>query len=61
MEKTTLGTVLILNAGWDDIGNWKSVWKNSKKDKEGNISKGSIILEDSKIVTLEAKTDLLLE
>ena len=48
MEKTTLGTVLILNAGWDDIGNWKSVWKNSKKDKEGNISKGSIILEDSK-------------
>ncbi len=48
MEKTKLGSVLTLDAGWDDIGNWKSVWKNSKKDKEGNSLKGKIILENSR-------------
>ena len=39
MEKTDLGSVLTLDAGWDDIGSWKSVWKNTKKDKDGNATK----------------------
>ena len=34
MEKTSLGTVLRLNCGWDDIGSWKSVWKNLKIRRE---------------------------
>ena len=40
MEKTNLGTVSNFDAGWDDIGSWKSVWENSKKDKNGNSLKG---------------------
>ena len=36
MEKTNLGFVLALEAGWDDIGSWKSVWENSNKDINGN-------------------------
>lgn len=48
MEKTKLGSVLTLKAGWDDIGSWKSVWKNSKRDKDGNSIKGKIIIEESK-------------
>jgi len=48
MEKTKLGTVFSLNAGWDDIGTWESIWKNSKKDKDGNSSKGKVIIEESK-------------
>ena len=35
MEKTKLGYVMSLKSGWDDIGSWKSVWKNSNKDNEG--------------------------
>ena len=31
MEKTNLGSVLALDAGWSDIGDWKSVWENSKR------------------------------
>ena len=48
MEKTNLGTVFSLDAGWDDIGSWESIWKNSKKDKDGNSSKGKVIIEESK-------------
>ena len=33
MERTKLGSVITLDAGWDDIGNWKSVWKNASKTK----------------------------
>ena len=31
MEKTKSGKVLPLEAGWNDLGSWKSVWENSKK------------------------------
>ena len=37
MEKTISGLFLSLDAGWDDIGSWKSVWENSKKDINGNF------------------------
>ena len=39
MEKTKLGTVIPLESGWSDIGNWNSVWKVSKKDKDSNLYK----------------------
>lgn len=48
MEKTKLGCVLSLQAGWDDIGTWKSVWENSKQDQNSNSFKGKVILNDSK-------------
>ena len=37
MEKTNLGIVLPLNAGWNDIGSWDSVWEISKKDNNENV------------------------
>ena len=33
MEKTNLGTVIPLSCDWKDIGSWKQVWENSKKDE----------------------------
>ena len=47
MEKTSIGSVFTLDAGWEDIGSWKSIWENSKKDKMGNTLKGKVIVEDS--------------
>ncbi len=47
MEKTKQGSVFSLDAGWNDIGSWESVWKNSKKDKEGNVLKGKVVIEES--------------
>ena len=59
MEKTTLGSVLNLKAGWDDIGSWKSVWKNSKKDDMGNTLKGKVIIEDSENCYLRSEDRLI--
>ena len=59
MEKTNLGTVINLNVGWDDIGNWKSVWKHSKQDEFGNSLKGKIILKDSKNCYLRSEERLI--
>ncbi len=43
MEKTSLGTVLPLNAGWSDIGSWDAVWNISKKDSSGNVLRGEVV------------------
>ena len=59
MEKTKLGSVLTLKAGWDDIGSWKSLWKNSKKDDRGNALKGKVIIEDSENCYLRSEDRLI--
>lgn len=48
MEKTDQGVVLPLDAGWSDIGDWSSVWKNSNKDINGNVKRGEIFLRETK-------------
>tara|TARA_B100000900_G_scaffold414904_1_gene442993 strand:- start:32 stop:1468 length:1437 start_codon:yes stop_codon:yes gene_type:complete len=47
MEKTSKGIVLPLDAGWSDIGSWKSVWDLSEKDGFNNVKEGKVLLEDS--------------
>ena len=42
MEKTNKGIVLPLDAGWNDIGSWKSVWETSIKDKKGKYTQGKV-------------------
>ena len=59
MEKTKLGTVLPLNAGWSDIGSWKSLWDISQKDKDGNYINGKIIAEKSRNCYLESEQRLI--
>lgn len=48
MEKTKLGTVLPLDAGWSDVGNWESLWESETKDLNGNVFSGEVISKDSK-------------
>ena len=48
MEKTKLGSVVPLNAGWSDIGTWNSLWESQKKDNEGNLLQGNVLLKDVK-------------
>tara|TARA_A100001388_G_scaffold93228_1_gene67573 strand:+ start:2014 stop:3480 length:1467 start_codon:yes stop_codon:yes gene_type:complete len=59
MEKTNLGIVVKLNAGWDDLGSWDSVWKHSKKDENGNTLKGRAIIKDSKNCYLRSEDRLI--
>ena len=59
LEKTKLGTVLKLDAGWDDLGSWKSVWDNSEKDLNANSLKGKTFIKDVKNSYLRSENRLL--
>ena len=47
MEKTNLGTVVPLDAGWSDIGNWESLWQSEVKDKLGNVKSGKVFTSET--------------
>lgn len=48
MEKTRDAVVVPMDAGWNDIGSWSSLWDISDKDKSGNATSGDVILLDCK-------------
>jgi len=37
-----------LDAGWNDLGSWKSLWSFEEKNKNGNVTYGDVIIEDTK-------------
>ncbi len=45
MEKTEIGSVVPLNTKWTDIGNWKSLWEYEKKNQDGNVIEGKVVLK----------------
>jgi len=46
MEKTTQACMVSLDAGWNDVGSWSSLWDTSnKKDVDGNVCIGDVMLE----------------
>ena len=59
MEKTNKGIVLPLDAEWSDIGSWKSVWDNSKKDINGNVITGNVFSKKTNNCYLLSQNKLL--
>ena len=59
MERTKLGTVLPLDAGWNDVGSWNSLWDTSNKDIDGNVIRGNIITEKTKNCYLRSENRLV--
>ena len=59
MEKTKNGIVLPLDAEWSDIGSWKSVWENSKKDINGNVNNGNVFSKETENCYLLSENKLL--
>ncbi|MFC4701973.1 mannose-1-phosphate guanylyltransferase/mannose-6-phosphate isomerase [Glaciecola siphonariae] len=46
MEKTEQAAMVSLDAGWNDVGSWSSLWDTSNsKDAFGNVSVGDVMLE----------------
>jgi mannose-1-phosphate guanylyltransferase/mannose-6-phosphate isomerase len=48
MEKTTNALVVPLDAGWNDVGSWSSVWQALPQDENGNVQRGDTLLKDCK-------------
>ena len=59
MEKTDKGVVIPLDAGWSDIGSWKSLWESEDKDLFDNVIIGKVINEKSRGCYLNSKNRLL--
>ncbi len=59
MEKTHLGTVLPLKAGWSDVGSWDALWETSDQDIDGNVTRGRVIIQKSKNCYLRSEHRLL--
>lgn len=47
MEKTAKGAVVPLDAGWNDLGTWDSVWESSAKDDRSNCLLGDVVAVNS--------------
>ncbi|MDB2557600.1 mannose-1-phosphate guanylyltransferase/mannose-6-phosphate isomerase [Luminiphilus sp.] len=47
MEKTVDAVVVPMNAGWNDIGSWSSLWDVAEKDDAGNAVTGDAIVVDT--------------
>lgn len=48
MEKTKLGRIVKLNAGWDDVGSWSALYEIGTKDSNENVIKGDAIALNAK-------------
>ena len=68
MEKTIKATMVSLDAGWNDVGAWSSVWQVLPKDAQGNALRGDVIADsatdcyvhaDHRLVTLLGVKDLV--
>lgn len=47
LEKSNKVAVLTIDVGWTDLGSWESIYQISPKNKEGNVTRGNVILQDS--------------
>lgn len=39
------GVVVLMDAGWSDLGSWDAVWEAATKDANGNVAQGRIVFE----------------
>ncbi len=46
MEKTDRAAMLMLDAGWDDVGSWEALWQVGDKNPERNILRGDVLVHD---------------
>jgi len=51
--------VVPLDAGWSDIGAWASLWAVSGKDDAGNVTRGRVILQDTRGTLVHADSRLV--
>ncbi|HEX7380889.1 MAG TPA: mannose-1-phosphate guanylyltransferase/mannose-6-phosphate isomerase [Nevskiaceae bacterium] len=69
MERTDAAVVVPLDAGWSDIGSWSALWSAGKKDVDGNVLQGDVVVDgcsnslvraDSRLVVALGVNDLVI-
>ena len=59
MEHTARAAVVPVAMGWSDVGTWDALWQMSGKDTDGNVSRGDVLLEDTRNCYLRAEHGLV--
>ena len=59
MEKTSDAVVVPMDAGWNDIGSWSSLWEVSDKDDSSNATAGDVMLVDTRNSFIKADEKLV--
>ena len=59
MEKTEIAAVVVADLGWSDIGSWKALWDVLEKDDRGNVTRGDVLLEDTRNCLVQAENMLV--
>jgi len=59
MEKSDKMAVVAAHLDWSDIGSWQALWEISRKDEQGNVSVGDVILEDSHNCLVRSESKLV--
>jgi mannose-1-phosphate guanylyltransferase/mannose-6-phosphate isomerase len=47
MERTDKAAVVPCDIGWSDVGAWSSLWSLQKRDENGNVLQGDVLIHDS--------------
>ena len=58
-ENTADAVMVVLDAGWNDIGSWTSLWDVSEKDASGNACYGDVIVEGTKNAFIRSDDKLI--
>ncbi len=68
MEHTDRAVVVVLNAGWNDLGTWSALWDVQQKNEDQNVFKGDVVAHasqrclvaaDGRLVSLLGVNDLV--
>jgi mannose-1-phosphate guanylyltransferase/mannose-6-phosphate isomerase len=59
MEKTAIGVVAPLDAGWNDVGAWSALWDVHNRDEEGNVKRGDVLVHGVRNCYLHATSRLV--
>lgn len=59
MENTEIGTVISLNAGWNDLGSWEAVWDDSISDVNKNTLIGNVFTKNVKNSYIRSESRLV--
>lgn len=47
MERTDKAVVVPCDIGWSDVGAWSALWSLQKRDSNGNVVEGDVLIHDS--------------
>jgi mannose-1-phosphate guanylyltransferase / mannose-6-phosphate isomerase len=59
MERTSRASMVAMDADWNDIGSWASVWEVADKDADNNATHGDVLLQDCADCLVHSTTRLV--